>query len=227
MFGDGFSCQKAAVIFIILWCSVTLLTIILIAYSFSVVELNQIGIKYDTLTNNFDKENMYLNGRHWVGLGSKINVFNLDYQEIIFNPANLGYITSKTKDPSELSLEIYIMYRIRSEFLLEILKNFPDMDYQYSFNSVAKDAILDVAPNYSISEYLKNRTQISEAFLDSVNKAFRNIYIELVLFELGEIIFVKVLIEINRFKIHESRTNSRSFNIIFQVSIIFAIITHI
>ena len=63
------------------------------------------------------------------------------------------------------------------------------MDYQYSFNTIGKDAILDVAQYFSIRDYMKNRTAISEAFLDSVNKSFRNSFIELVLFELGEIIF--------------------------------------
>jgi hypothetical protein len=120
-----------------------------------------------------------------------MKTFNLDYQQLIFNRENLGYIISKTSDFSEISLEIYIMYRLRPEFLIEIFKSFPDMDYQYSLNSIAKDAILDIAQYYSVTDYLKNRTAISEAFLDSVNKAFRNAYIELVLFELGEIIFFK------------------------------------
>jgi len=185
---DGCSCQKAAIIFIILWSSITLLSIALIAFSFSTVDINQVGLKYDTINQNFDKSNIYLNGRHWIGLGSKMKTFDISYQEIIFNPENLGLIITKTSDPSEISLEIYIMYRLRSEFLLEIFKNFPDMDYQYTFNAIAKDAILDVAPNYSIADYMKKRTSISEDFLNSVNKAFRNIYIELVLFELGEII---------------------------------------
>lgn len=189
MFQDGCSCQKAALIFIIIWSSITLLTCVLVAFSFSTVELNQVGLKYDTLNENYDKSNIYLNGRHWVGLGSKMKTFNLDYQEIIFNKDNLGYIISKTSDPSEISLEIYIMYRLRPEFLIEIFKSFPDLDYQFSFNSIAKDAILDVAQYYSIYDYMKNRTAISEAFLNSVNKAFRSAYIELVLFELGEINF--------------------------------------
>ncbi len=186
---DGCSCQKAAIIFIVIWSSITILTCILIAFSFSTVDLNKVGLKYDTMNQNFDKSNIYLNGKHWVGLGSTMKTFNIDYQEIIFNPENLGYIISKTSDPSEISLEVYIMYRLRPEFLLEIFKSFPEMDYQYSFNSIAKEAILDVALYYSLSDYMKNRTAISDAFMDSVNKAFRNSYIELVLFELGDINF--------------------------------------
>lgn len=186
---DGCSCQKAAIIFGVIWSSIAIVVSVTIAFSFSTVDINQIGLKYDIMSNDFDRSNIYLNGRHWVGLSSKMKVFDLEYQEIIFNPQNLGYIITKTSDPSEISLEIYIMYRLRPEFLLEIFKSYPDMDYQYSFNSIAKDAILDVAPTYSIGEYIKNRTAIGEAFLDSVNKAFRNIYIELVLFEMGEILF--------------------------------------
>ena len=186
---DGCSCQKAALIFGLIWVSTTLLTCFLIAYSFNIVEINQVGLKYDNINQDYDKSNIYLNGRHWVGIGSNMKVFNIDYQQMNFNNNSLGYIISKTSDPSEISLEVYIMYRLRPEFLLEIYKTYPDMDYEYSFNSIAKDAILDIAPNFSVQAYMTNRTEISEKFLDSVNRAFRNVYIELVLFELGEIIF--------------------------------------
>lgn len=186
---DGCSCQKAALIFGIIWSSILILTITLIIFSFSTVKLNQVGLKYDLMNQDYDRSNIYLNGRHWVGVGSRMEVFDIDYKEINFNKENLGYIITKTSDPSEIYLEVFIMYRLRPEFLLEIFKSYPEMDYEYSFNLIAKDAILDVAHKFSIYDYMKNRTLISEAFLDSVNKAFRNVYIELVLFELGEISF--------------------------------------
>jgi hypothetical protein len=183
------SCQKVALIFGIIWSSIILMAVIFVAFSFSSVKLNQVGLKYDLMNQDYDKSNIYLNGRHWVGFGSRMEVFDIDYKEINFNKDNLGYIITKTSDPSEIYIEVFIMYRLRSEFLLEIFRSYPDMDYEYSFNLIAKDAILDIANKFSIYDYMKNRTLISEAFLESVNKAFRNVYIELVLFELGEIKF--------------------------------------
>jgi hypothetical protein len=193
------NCKCASLVFIIIWSIVVILISILVAFSFSTIEINQGGLKFDNVNFQLEQKAIYLPGRHWIGLGKEFKTFPLDYQHIYFTPLKLGLIAAKTSDPLFISLEIEVTYKLRQEFLLSLYNLYPKMDYHYHFSSIVKAEILNTAEKYSLSDFFTKRQIICEQMSDSINVAFRGVFAELEIFSLKEIFLEnsieKILVE--------------------------------
>lgn len=187
------NCKCASFTFISLWSIVALLVGVLVAISFRTLELNTAGLKFDNINYILEPNSIYLSGRHWLGLGNEFKVFPTDYQEINFSKNNNGLIYIETKDPIQLALEISIMYKIRIEFIQELYSRFPNEDYQFTIINIIKEAVLSTSSNYTLINFFENRTNVSDALMNQVNFAFRNVFVELTVFELKEIFLDEML----------------------------------
>jgi regulator of protease activity HflC (stomatin/prohibitin superfamily) len=182
------NCKCASIIFISIWCLVVFLTSLLVSVSFSVLEINQAGVRLDTINFLLEENSIYLAGRHWLGLGKEFKVYPLDYQTIEFSQNKSGLVITRTSDPLQIYIEAAVTYKLRSEFLLELYNRFPNMDYEYALSNVTKGVIMNTAQSYSLDDFFTKRGVISENMANNINIEFRNIFVELEFFELKQII---------------------------------------
>jgi hypothetical protein len=193
------SCKCASLIFFIIWSVAVILISILVAFSFSTIEINQGGLKFDNVNFQLEQNAIYLPGRHWIGLGKEFKTYPLDYQYIDFTPGKLGPVTAKTSDPLQIFLDVEVTYKLRAEFLLSLNTLYPKMDHHYHFSNLVKAEILNTAEKYSLSDFFRKRQIICEQMSNSINLAFRTVFAELEFFSLKEISFddsiEKVLVE--------------------------------
>ena len=80
-----------------------------------------------------------------------------------------GIIQAKTSNPSNIYLEISILYRIREESLHDVYKKWPTQNFQRDFILFAKDAIQKVPENYTNNDFFTKREEISRTMSDKVN----------------------------------------------------------
>jgi len=62
------------IISLILAMGVAALSVI-IALSYKSLELNEVGLDYDTVNHNIDPNTLYRRGRHYIGIGHSFKVF--------------------------------------------------------------------------------------------------------------------------------------------------------
>lgn len=187
------TCKCASIIFISIWSIVAIIVAITVSQSFSTIELNTAGLKFDRSSYTIDETSIYLPGRYYIGLGSEFKVFPLNYQSIDYLPSAFGQIMVKTNDPVQINLEVSVAYSIRQEFLIQFYKLYPNMDYHYEISNSVQGIIIATAQNYSVNEFFSMRGSISDQMANNINTQFRSYFIELEIFELRDIIIGEAL----------------------------------
>lgn len=181
------NCKCASIAFISLWSIAALLTIVLVAISFSTLEINQAGLKLDTINYVLETNSIYLTGRHWIGLGNEFKKFPLDHQRIEFTIPGFGSIFTKTADLFQISVQISVTYKLRQELLQELFNKFPNMEYESVFANIIKHVIINTSQKFILDDFFKKRSSVSDEMSNSVNIQLRNVYAQLEFFELKEI----------------------------------------
>lgn len=183
------SCKCISIIFTILWCIAALFTAVLVSVSVGVVDLNNIGLKFDTVNFALDNNTIYLPGRYWVGLGTNLVNYQTTWIQLSYMNNTRSIISATTSDPANIYIEATLMYRIRPEFAHYIYLIFPNKNFTWFYNILASNAIQNVVQSYSINDFLIIRRNISQIMANKLNLAFRENYAEVMSFQLAEINF--------------------------------------
>lgn len=114
-------------------CSIVLVGIILIVISFSSLEPNEAGIRYNFNTLQIDTKNIYRNGRYFLGVGQSFIKYSIKVENMRFSStANSleGPMFARTKDGLRIELEVGFNYQLTNsiEALTYLYLNFGEMD---------------------------------------------------------------------------------------------------
>jgi hypothetical protein len=122
-----------------------------------------------------NKKEIYLPGKYYVGLTSKFIDFETKWKWIIFadEDGDALEIQAKTKNPSEIRLDIAILYRIREEYAAEIYSKWPTKLYHKDYILMAKNAIQVVPENYLNNDFFTKKEEITSVMASSVNQIFK------------------------------------------------------
>ena len=107
--------------------------------SISDVEFNTAAIKIDSLSKKIETGVVYLPGKYHLGPSGKFINYPTSYQWITFQTGgDSGIISAKTSNPSNIYLEVAIMFRIREESLHDVYKKWPTKNFKRDFILFAK-----------------------------------------------------------------------------------------
>lgn len=183
------SCKFVSICFTIVWCLAAILTAVLVSVSVGVVELNTIGLKFDSVNYALDNNTIYFPGRYWLALGTNLVKFPTTWSSISFNNSTNSIILATTSDPANIFIEATLMYRIRAEFAHNFYALFPNKDSDWFYKNLAANVLQNMAQRYSIKDFMNLRRNISQVFANKINIAFRNSYAEIMTFQMGQIYF--------------------------------------
>ena len=109
------------------------ISIFLLAFSFSKVEMNQVGIRQNIHSKAFKDNTVYKSGRYYTGLVNKFITYPTTLQYIKFGshegPSNEGPISTKTKDRSEITISCGFSYRLISEEIKKLYDKYPSKNH--------------------------------------------------------------------------------------------------
>ncbi|TNV77007.1 hypothetical protein FGO68_gene10522 [Halteria grandinella] len=180
--------EGAACCSILLLLCVIILSTVLMGVSVKDVSFWNAAIKINSITKKIETGVVYMPGKYYVSPSEKFVDYSTKWQWITFaTGGDSGIISAKTSNPSNIYLEVSIMYRIREENLHDIYKKWPTKSIQRDFILFAKDAIQKVPENYTNNDFFTNREQIAQVMSERVNTVFRNNYGELILFLITDV----------------------------------------
>lgn len=152
-------------------------SIIMVACSFATVEVNFAALKFNTIQKKYDESGVYQPGRYFVGLGNSFVEFPLTWQPLSFcegcedGPAVSGKAAKKGTNPVSVYISVHMFYKIRIEYLAQIIKDFPRKDWHPRYVSLAKNAIVEfLAKELEVDDLLENRGKVARMFGLVVNQ---------------------------------------------------------
>lgn len=148
------------------FCVLLLVSVILIAVSFSTLEPNEVGLDYNNNRKTVDSEKLWTGGRHFLGLGHGFVKYPTFVQE-----SDL-VLDGRSRDGMKVNLQCSFQWQIvadiKSVFLLYTAFN---QEYPTAFEKIAKDKIRNVAARFSAFQFFFNRTDITVAMENELGTA--------------------------------------------------------
>jgi regulator of protease activity HflC (stomatin/prohibitin superfamily) len=168
---------------------VALVSIILLASSFAVLDVNEAGIKYNTVSVQIDTTKIYTSGRFYVGLGFSFKIFNLTRHNIEFSTSR-----SKSGPPLDITLgsggkvviDCSFQYSLKVGELQALYKKYGTA-YKDKFIKIGQEAIKGAARPIALTDFYLRRVYVQNTVLASLQQAFRNDFVTVHDFQLRKV----------------------------------------
>ncbi|CDW84052.1 UNKNOWN [Stylonychia lemnae] len=167
---------------------VLIISAVLLGVSFGDVSLRTSAIKIQSISKQIEAGIVYQPGKYYINPQYKFIDYSTQWTWITFGAGgDSAAINSKTSNPSNVYLEVAILYRIREEYLHEIYKKWPTKSNQRDYVLFAKDAIQKVPEDYSNNDFFTQREKIEQVMGSKVNQVFRSNYAEVIAFLITDV----------------------------------------
>jgi len=132
--------------------------IILLACSFSKVEMTEVGLLYSHASRKIDRTQLYTAGRYYVGVGGEFITFPIVQQELA-----LPEFESRTSDGLKISLQVSVNYKIDKDFdkIIQLYDNF-GIYYKGYLSRLAMNIVRDASARFTAFSYSQNRSLVSQ-----------------------------------------------------------------
>eukprot|EP00347_Sterkiella_histriomuscorum_P019052 403343145 len=182
----GKGCALACSLIIV--AIVIIVSSVLLAVSYGDVSFRTSAIKIQTISKQIETGVVYHPGKYYISPQYKFIDYSTQWTWITFGSGgDSGAISAKTSNPSNVYLEVAIMYRIRDEHLHDIYKKWPTKSNQRDYILFAKDAIQKVPEDYSNNDFFTQREAIEQVMGQKVNTVFRANYAEVIAFLITDV----------------------------------------
>lgn len=159
-------------------------SVILFALSFSTLDVHQVGIKYNNNLMTIDEENVYNNGRHFLGLGLNFIEFPTNMVEISFTGADS--VRAWSHEGQNLGIEMNFYYRIERDQIIQLYRRYGE-DYHQRYKVIALSVIKKVTTLYEATEFFLERQQITAHIKLALQQRFSIEFATVELFNLRQI----------------------------------------
>lgn len=140
---------------------------IMLGLSFSILNPHQVGVNIDTIKHTIDTEQVYQNGRHFLGLGREFVKFpkKMQYHEY----AGSSKIGSWSKDGQEILLECGFYYKLQVPNAIKLYYKYQEK-YTTVLSKIAATAIRDTTTKYNTIDFFTAREPIQLSIMQEVRK---------------------------------------------------------
>lgn len=148
------------------FCIVLIVSIVLLAVSFSTLEPNEIGLRVDGVNIQLDRTKLWENGRHFLGLGHYFVKFPTEVRETEVD------VKARSVDGASVQVKCSFQWQIQKD-LDKVFKLYSLFDEQYAkaFDKIANDEIRNVAASYTAFDFFFKRSEITVAMGQSLDRA--------------------------------------------------------
>jgi len=180
---------------IVLICSVAVICIL--ANSFDEVDANQFGLKQDVFTKQILGDPVRGGGLQWVGWQYKYIKYPATWQTVSFLPgtdADDIPINTQTKDGLAITFDASFQYKLKLESLKQLYFDF-GTEFHKEIVQVSRGALRNVASMYSATQFLQNRSLVSDEMRDGIIDALTSMNIDIESFQLRAITLPKAFMD--------------------------------
>ncbi|CAD7950521.1 unnamed protein product [Amoebophrya sp. A120] len=165
------------------WFSVILASVILFACSFTTMDVNNLGLEFNSINRQYNKGKIYGPGRYMLGLARQLEAFPTTWTELSFCPGcpNGNAITGRVGVGSSavsvhVSLTCY--YKLRVEYLPEIISFFPQKNWEARYITIIKNAVAVVigSGTLQMEQFLTDRDYVAKVIGWEINARLQPVY---------------------------------------------------
>eukprot|EP00753_Platysulcus_tardus_P008915 PLAT1700.1.p2 GENE.PLAT1700.1~~PLAT1700.1.p2 ORF type:complete len:331 (+),score=164.35 PLAT1700.1:26-994(+) len=175
-------CESSAVRYSVgACCCLTLIAgSIMLGLSFSVLENNTVGLEYNTVAEVINEDQLYSNGRHFLGLGRRFIVYPTTTQNVKFgSDGDFPAIRARTRDGLAIVLEYSYNYKLVRGLLpmLNLYYSFGEFEeVTKSYNRIARDNVRSVSAEFDAFDFFLNRTLVENSMRGVMEVSFANLF---------------------------------------------------
>jgi len=180
--------SKGVIAIAFLLCLVLFIGMCLFIASFSVVEPTYMAISRNKMSSQIDKEKVYFEGRHFLGVASEFIVYPMAWQLVEYTDDNINLggngsgivdyickaedtaLDAATSEGLSVSVELSLYFTISPKQLINFYTNY-GVNYQDSLANECKKVLKDTVTKFQYTELFKGRLMISNAMKQALNKA--------------------------------------------------------
>lgn len=156
---------------------ISIIAIVLIAISFSYVEVNEVGLAKGRVSQRVDTSKVYKMdfdtiGRHQLGPNKQMETFDAAFQQESFQ---LSIITQESKSIATL---IKAVYRIKQDEMGDLYEDHTK-NWKVQAKTKIEEAIKNLAPNYPMEDYIQNLEKIRVAFQTKIQQVLNDTHLML------------------------------------------------
>jgi hypothetical protein len=171
-------------------CCILLVLAIILPLSFDSIDPLHYGLKYNTITKNMVSDTVFHGGLYFTGpFGSFIRFPNTLVTSHFGTGSNSNgpRISTRTKEGLPLSLDISFQYRLDVTRLAALYRQF-NLDYEATFERIAREQILRSAGEYEAPIYWQDRRSIGAEMQRLIKSGLEGVFADVQLLQLLEIV---------------------------------------
>jgi len=171
-------------------CCLLLILAIILPLSFDSIDNLHSGLKYNTITKNMVSDTVFHRGLYFTGPFVRFIRFPNTLVTIHFGAgggANGPLISTRTKEGLPLKLDISFQYRLQHDKLAELYRQF-NLDYEATYERIAREQILRSAGEYEAPVYWQDRRSIGAEMQRLIGNGLKGVYADVSLLQMLEIV---------------------------------------
>jgi regulator of protease activity HflC (stomatin/prohibitin superfamily) len=145
-------------------------------FSFASLELTEYGIDFSMISYNINRERVFTNGRHMLGLGHYFIRFPSRQQSISYSNAAgsaAPALRSRTSDGLEVTLELSFQYRIIQGEVIQLYDKY-GTSYEDVYIQMGIDSVTAQATEHDASTFFADRILVINNMTEALEKSFEN-----------------------------------------------------
>jgi hypothetical protein len=138
--------------------------IIVFSISWDTIDPTEAGFNYNKITGHIDTSRVYDSGRYCIGPGHYFVKYPLIQKNVEFSSsdnADSSPVVTRTKDGVAITLSFSFQYRFEKDSMKDVYNLFTT-NYQQPMLRVARNSMLQVAGNFTSTQYWLGRKLITD-----------------------------------------------------------------
>ena len=161
------------------FCVVFITSIVLFACSFATIDVNDVCLKYGTITREVEDEPSKQTGTVWVGIDHGFLCFPRTVLKLSYTSDGLGQLQTRTKEGLLVGIDVSIEYKLVPGSLKQLF-DLVVMEYQQFYDSLAQSSLRNAASQYTAAEILKSSGPIQGTMKDMLETRFNKFFATIV-----------------------------------------------
>lgn len=149
-----------------------LVMVIVWPISYSYIKYYQYAFQRNSVENNINDNKVYTAGDKLWDPQSEAIIFPKDYQTLEYTGPQA--IVVFANDGLEFTFNAYVYYRLNKTTLPETFRSF-STNYNHQYETVVRTSLKNIAPLYSVDDYITNRRNITQDLNQAVSEEVASI----------------------------------------------------
>lgn len=159
--------------------AIVIIAAVWVSWAFETISPIEYGIVYNTISKSIDTSKVYDGGWHYVGFTSSFLKFPATIQNVEFTnyagAESRPIANARTQEGLSVTLHISFQYKLMRDNVGDLYNDFTNQ-YERTFITRARGAIIEESSKYNSAEYWTNRKVIGAAMKKLVNEKLKEAF---------------------------------------------------